>query len=291
MRNSSTRVLAPYENTYPAVLNAFHIIGIDVPVVGNPIVGDTKRSLRKNRWAAAVRAAIRPEAPTTVVDWSIAMLGDKHGEVLAEILEALTEPIDDLGVADALDRLGRMGRFFGRREALALTDYVRLDERVIELAQGVYDKHQGMLVLTTRRLFFFDNTLLSAKVAEFTFSAIGSLGFSKKLGGESIDIAISERSATISQVAHGRAETHRSVPPGEFRASGGASAANRSFRAGFDRPDSQTKRAAGRRNHHRRGVQLEEGGPPFPNVMRCNTSRSCRSREIGRQYRSTYRSP
>jgi len=53
-------------------------------------------------------------------------------------------------------RLGKMGRFFGRREALALTDYVHLDERVVELAQGVYDKHQGMLVLTTRRLFFFD---------------------------------------------------------------------------------------------------------------------------------------
>jgi hypothetical protein len=208
VRNSSTRVLTPYESTYPAVLTAFHAVGIDVPFAGNPIVGETKRALRKNRWAAAVKAAIRPETPTTtVVDWSIDMLGDKHGELLAEVLDAITAPIDDLGVADALDRLGKTGRFFGRREALALTDYVRLDERVIELAQGVYDEHQGMLVLTTRRLFFFDKTLMSAKVEEFDLNAIGSLAFSKQLGGESIDIAISGRSATISQVAHGRAET------------------------------------------------------------------------------------
>jgi len=209
------------------------MVGIDVPVAGNPIVGDTKRSLRKNRWAAAATAAIRPETPTTtVVDWSVDMLGDKHGEVLADILDAITVPIDDLGVVAALDRLGKIGRFFGRREALALTDYVHLNERVVELAQGVYDKHQGMLVLTTHRLFFFDKTLMGAKVEEFDLDAIGSLAFSKKLGGESIDIAISGRSATISQVAHGRAETFiaalRQVRSGA-RAAGPAPAQHAAF--------------------------------------------------------------
>ncbi|WP_139334967.1 SHOCT domain-containing protein [Mycobacterium sp. GA-1841] len=208
VRTSSTRILAPYESAYPAVRAAFGAVEIDVPVIANPIVGEMKRSLRKNRWAAAVTAAVRPETPTaTVVDWSIDMLGNKHGEVLAEILDVLTAPIDDLGVGDALNRLGKMGRFFGRREALVLTDYVHLDERVVELAQGVYDKRQGMLVLTTQRLFFFDKTLMSAQVEEFDLGAIGSLGFSKSLGGESIDIAISGRSAAISQIAHGRAET------------------------------------------------------------------------------------
>lgn len=208
MRNSSTRILVSYEGAYPAVLTGFQAVGIDVPVVGNPIVGETKRSLRKNRWSAAVTASVRPETPTTtVVDWSVDMLGDKHGEVIVEILDAVTAPIDDLGVADALNRLGKMGRFLGRREALALTNYVHLGERVVELAQGLYNKHQGMLVLTTSRLFFFDKTPMGARVEEFAFDAISSLGFSKKLGGESIDIAISGRSASISQVAHGHAET------------------------------------------------------------------------------------
>ena len=110
----------------------------------NPIVGESKRSLRKNRWAATVTAAVRPETPTsTVVDWSVDMLGDKHHEVLAEILDATTIPIDDLGVGDALNRLGKMGRFFGRLEARALTNYVHVDERIGRVAQGIYGNHQG----------------------------------------------------------------------------------------------------------------------------------------------------
>lgn len=181
-------------------------------------------------------AVPRPEAPsTTVVDWSIDMLGDKHVEVLAEIHDAITVPIDDLGGAEALDRLGKMGRFFGRREALSLSNYVHLDERVVELALGVYDKHQGMLVLTTRRLFFFDKTLMSAEVEEFDLNAIGALAFTKKLGGESIDIAISGGSATINQVAHGRAETFIAAFRSEDTGSGARAA--RDFRSRSGGPD------------------------------------------------------
>lgn len=208
VRNSATRILAPYESAYPAVLSAMQAVGIEVPTPANPIVGESKRSLRKNRWAATVTAAVRPETDaTTVIDWSVDMFGDKHHNVLAEILEATTIPIDDLGVGEALNRLGKMGRFFGHLEAGALANYVHLDERVVELAQGLYGDRQGMLVLTTQRLFFFDKSLLGAKVEEFDFSSIGSVGFSKRLGGEAIDISMSGRSAQISQVAHGRAET------------------------------------------------------------------------------------
>ncbi|MGO4202086.1 PH domain-containing protein [Rhodococcus sp. TAF43] len=101
----------------------------------------------------------------------------------------------------------KMGRFFGFQEASALTPCVHTDERVVEPAQGVYGGKQGMLVLTTQRLFFFDKSLLGAQVEEFEFSAIGSLGHAKKMGGEVISISISGRSAEIKQVAHGRAET------------------------------------------------------------------------------------
>jgi len=51
---------------------------------------------------------------------------------------------------------------------------------------------------------------MSAKVEEFDFHAIGSLAISKKLGGESIDIATTSRPPAAPprcQVAHGRAET------------------------------------------------------------------------------------
>lgn len=208
VRHSSTRILSPYESAYPAIFAAFHAAEVDVAGAGNPLVGEAKRSLRKNRWAASVTAAIRPETPTTtIVDWSVDMQGDKHSEIRGEILDAIDLPIDDLGVGDALNRLGKMGRFFGFREARALSNFVHVDERVLELAQGVYGKNQGMLVLTTQRLFFFDKGLLGVAVEEFDVKAIGSLGFSKKLGGEAIDISISGRSAEIKQIAHGRGET------------------------------------------------------------------------------------
>ena len=202
-------MLVPYQSAYPSITTAMQAVGIAIPMPAtNPIAGETKRSLRRNRWAAAVSAAVRPEtSTTTIVDWSVDMLGNKHHEVVADILDAMDVPIDDLGVGAALDRLGKMGRFFGHLEARALTNYIHLDERVVELAQGVYDDHQGMLVLTTQRLFFFDKSFLGAKVEEFSFPAIGSLGFSKNRGGETIDISISGRSAQIRQVAHGRAET------------------------------------------------------------------------------------
>ncbi len=219
VKNSSTRILAPYESAYHAVVAAFQAAGIDVTVAGNPIVGEVQRSLRKNRWAATVTAALRPETPTTtIVEWSVDMQGGKHSELRGEILDALKAPVDyigtpgddrgvgvdDHGVGDALSRLGKMGRVFGALEASALADFVQPDERVVELAQGIYGKHQGMLVLTTQRLFFFDVGLIRAAVEEFDFKAIGSLGFSTKLSGETINISISGRSAEIKQIAHGR---------------------------------------------------------------------------------------
>lgn len=208
VRHSSTRILSPYESTYPAVVAAFNATGVEITVASNPIVGEAQRSLRKNRWAAAVTAAIRPETPTTtIVDWTVDMAGNKHSELRSQLLDALALPVDDLGIGDALNRLGKMGRFFGVLEARALADFVHLDERVVELAQGVYGTNQGMLVLTTQRLFFFDKGLVGAAIEEFDFAAIGSLGFSKKLGGEAIDISISGRSAQIKQLAHGRGET------------------------------------------------------------------------------------
>ncbi|AOW92743.1 hypothetical protein BFN03_08680 [Rhodococcus sp. WMMA185] len=208
VRTSTTRVLAPVDATHQAIIEAMKAVGQDV-TPGNPITGTAKRSIMKNRWAATVSAGVRPESDAaTLVDWSVDMSGDKHHAILAEILQALPGiEVDDLGVTEALERLGKMGRFFGFQEASALTQYVHIDERVVELAQGIYDGKQGMLVLTTQRLFFFDKSVLGAQVEEFEFSAIGSLGHSKKMGGETINISISGRSAEIKQVAHGRAET------------------------------------------------------------------------------------
>jgi hypothetical protein len=182
--------------------------GLDTVQDGNPMKGSAKRSIKRNRWAAEVTAGVRPETSTTaLIDWTVDMAGDKHQDVLGDVIEALKIPLDDLGVNAALERLGKMGRFFGAREAAALSQFVYVDERVVELAQGVYGGNQGMLVLTTKRLFFFDKASFGAKVEEFDFAAINSLGHSTSRGGEVIDIAISGRMAEITNVAPGRGGT------------------------------------------------------------------------------------
>ncbi len=207
IQTTSTRLLAPFDPSFNAISAAMQSLGMEVTSGQNPIVGSARRSIRQNRWAAEVSAGIRQEGPTTtVVDWSVDMLGDKHFDVIADILRAAKVEVDDLGVNDALERLGKMGRFFGAREAAALTQVVNIDERVIELAQGVYNGNQGMLVLTTSRLFFFDKKSMGSNLEEFDFGAISSIGQSKKMGGETISISVSGRSAEIKQVAHGRSD-------------------------------------------------------------------------------------
>ncbi|MGV0157170.1 PH domain-containing protein [Rhodococcus sp. GB-02] len=207
IQTATNRLLAPFDHSFNAISAAMQSLGMDVTNRQNPIVGSARRSIRQNRWAAEVSAGIRQESPsTTVVDWSVDMLGDKHFDVIADILGAAKVDVDDLGVRDALERLGKMGRFFGARESGALTQVVHIDERVIELAQGVYNGNQGMLVLTSSRLFFFDKRLMGSNLEEFDLLAIGSLGQSKKLGGETINISISGRTAEIKQVAHGRSD-------------------------------------------------------------------------------------
>ncbi|MGV9410721.1 SHOCT domain-containing protein [Nocardia sp. NPDC003693] len=208
VRTVAIRVLAPYEQAYPAIEHGMDVLGVEIIRRGNPLLAQSKRSLRKNRWAATLSAGFRPESPSsTIIEWTVDMMGSKHIELIDEIAEAAGLPVDDHGLAAALDRIGTLGWLFGRREARSLAEYIRLDEYVVELAQGLFDDQaQGMLVLTTRRLFFFDKGLLSATVEEFSFDAIVALGFSTQPGGETITISTSRWMASVAQIAHGRGE-------------------------------------------------------------------------------------
>lgn len=208
VRTTTSRILAPYGEAYQAVIAGLNGAGLSIVTSSNPMVAEWKFSMRQNRYKGTVAVSVRSESEATAVaDWSVDMFGNKHLQIINEVIAAMPTAVDDLGVDEALQRLGKMGRFFGFWEAAALSRYVHIDERVIELAQGTYGNRQGMLVLTTQRLFFFDKSLLSAKVEEFKFEAVGSLGFGKSLTGEVINISIGGRAAEIRQVAHGRGET------------------------------------------------------------------------------------
>ncbi|MFE6861219.1 SHOCT domain-containing protein [Nocardia sp. NPDC057668] len=208
VRNVAIRVLAPYEQAYPAIEHGMKALGVEITRRGNPLLAESKRSLRKNRWAATLSAGFRPESPSsTVIEWTVDMMGSKHIELIDDITAAGGLPIDDHGLTAALDRIGKLGWLFGHREARSLSEYIRLDEYVIELAQGLFDdQRQGMLVLTTRRMFFFDKGLLSASVEEFALDAVVALGFSTQPGGETVTISTSRWMASVAQIAHGRGE-------------------------------------------------------------------------------------
>jgi hypothetical protein len=89
-----------------------------------------------------------------------------------------------------------------------LHNVIRSTEEVVELGQGRIGDKQGIVVLTTERLFFFERSMLgSESTQEFELSVIQALNVSKKLGGERIEVAYSGTKAEITNMQHGQADS------------------------------------------------------------------------------------
>jgi Bacterial PH domain/Short C-terminal domain len=89
-----------------------------------------------------------------------------------------------------------------------LHNVIRSTEEVVELGQGRIGDKQGIVVLTTERLFFFERSMLgSESTQEFELSVIQALNVSKKLGGERIEVACSGTKAEITNMQHGQADS------------------------------------------------------------------------------------
>jgi hypothetical protein len=186
---------------------ALEHLGMDVVAEKGVISGSAARSWRKNRWAADVRIELLPEADGAVAVCRVDMLGNRHYAILSEIAEAVgDDAFDDGGVTAAVEALGKLGRVFGRKEVRHLRHLLHADERVLVLGQGVYDKKQGLIALTDRRLFFFEKSLGSEIVEEFSLKSISSLATSKKIGGERLVIHASGNASEIKQLRPGQAD-------------------------------------------------------------------------------------
>jgi Bacterial PH domain/Short C-terminal domain len=182
---------------------------LDLDPQGPPgnIHGTAKRSLRKNRWAADVSADVAPRDDGVVVTCRVDMMGNKHYAVLAEIADGVGDEVfDDRGVTAAVQRLGKMSRIFGRKEIRHLRNLLYGTELVTELGQGEYEGKQGLLVLTTERLLFFEKSLGSETVEEFPLPSIASMTVSKKLTGERLVVHSSGNTGEIKGMMHGQAE-------------------------------------------------------------------------------------
>lgn len=135
------------------------------------------------------------------------MNGTKHLELVNEITEPVAGQIDDRGLNDAKERLGKAGRLFGTLELRALSYLLRGDERVVTLGTGQYDGRQGMACLTTTRLLFVDKgfTTTSLNQVEYPISIIQAVSTKRSLGGETLAITSAGLASEIRSL-HGQAE-------------------------------------------------------------------------------------
>jgi hypothetical protein len=110
----------------------------------------------------------------------VEMNGNKHYALLDELAEAVGDnAFDDRGVTQAVERLGKLSRLFGRKEVRHLRHLIHGNENVIALAQGTYNKKQGVIALTDQRLFFFEKSIGSESLEEFGLTSISSLEVGK----------------------------------------------------------------------------------------------------------------
>lgn len=107
---------------------------LDMNPEGPPgeVHGKSKRAIMKNRWSAEVsvhltscgingsHARCRIEMPG----------GTKHFEVADDIAASVGEDVFDArGLPEAVQRLGKAGRLFGRKEVVHLRNLLRLTNR------------------------------------------------------------------------------------------------------------------------------------------------------------------
>jgi hypothetical protein len=80
------------------------------------------------------------------------------------------------------------------------------DEQVLQLGQGKYGDKMGIVILTNRRLFFFEKSWGAQTVEEFPIKAISSISVESKRGGEKLKIHASGNVSEISQMVHGHGD-------------------------------------------------------------------------------------
>ena len=210
------------------------------------IEGVSKRSLRKNRWAAQLRADVYPATPSgSTVTWRVEMAGDKHGSVLAEIAKALppetvqsvTEPQDvgnGDGLVDTLPRQGEVQRDADvagppnrddemrsdiaaawalvtnktgrKRDVKKLPEYLNGGETVLAMTGGNTGGNAGLLVATNRRALFVSEGVFNHSFEDFPYDRINTVSSTRGLVFGTILINTAGAARAVEQVAKGEAE-------------------------------------------------------------------------------------
>jgi hypothetical protein len=222
------RSTRPVDQTDALIRSAMESVSMEPAGGVGTIEATSKRSLLRNRSAAEVRVEIAPRAGGSSIRWHVDTFGTKHLDLLDEIADHLPDVLDDRGIAAAVARAGLL-RVLGRKEFRHLHSLLGADETVIRLGQGHYRRTQGIVVLTTGRLFFADKSLVTTEsIDEFPLASVASVSVQKSRLGETLVIHTAGSGGEISHMAHGQA--------------GGIAAAFRDLRS---RPSEQLARNQG----------------------------------------------
>lgn len=112
----------------------------------------------------------------------------------AEALDGLPSEIAELASRKLRFKLGV------RRELKALPTILAEGEEVLNLAAGGYDGHQGLLIVTDRRLIFYEKGVMRSTQEDFPYSKLSSIQTETKMTSGRLIIFVSGNRAVINQV-------------------------------------------------------------------------------------------
>ncbi len=106
-----------------------------------------------------------------------------------------------------LKHLDISSRILGVREIKSLPDILWEDEKLEKLVQGFYEKGNGILIATNKRLLFVDKGLIyGLRTEDFPYDKISSIKYEAGLLFGKIVIYASGNKAEISQIEKKRAK-------------------------------------------------------------------------------------
>lgn len=131
-------------------------------------------------------------------------MSDQHPEEEGDLRGDITV------IADS--KLSRQIRFAVRRELKKLPDVLAEGEVIETMAQGAYDRKNGLVVLTDRRVVFLEEGMMRHRLEDFPYAKISSVQSEKGMMYGKVTIFASGNSAKIENV-HPK---ERAVEIGDF---------------------------------------------------------------------------
>jgi hypothetical protein len=199
-------VLAEAGDPLPLIRRAVEASGFDIVTLDDSsIVIEVPRAIIKNRWTASISGTPRLSERGTNIEWTVEGLGNKHFDHLSTLAEAMPAgSLYDHGIADAVGKIAF--KIFGRKEIGHLANVLDETELVLAIGIGNLVGKMGIVAITDRRLIFFEKSIGSESLVDFAISSIGALSLGKKLGGETLTIAHSGTTATITTLQPGQGD-------------------------------------------------------------------------------------